>query len=68
MGLMENFGRVASTYMDEKEKLQTTDEKRVRTMAGHGFWPHEALRDTIIFAFMGAVLPVSYTHLRAHET
>ena len=56
MGLMENFGRVASTYMDEKEKLQTTDEKRVRTMAGHGFWPHEALRDTIIFAFMGAVL------------
>ena len=53
---MENFGRVASAYMDEKEKLQSVGEKRVRTMEGHGFWPHEVLRDTIIFGFMVAVL------------
>ena len=53
---MENFGRVASAYMDEKEKLQSVGEKRVRTMEGHGFWPHEVLRDTIIFGFMIAVL------------
>ncbi|GIR34126.1 MAG: hypothetical protein CM15mP47_3520 [Methanobacteriota archaeon] len=26
MGLVENLGRVASSYMDEKEKLQTTGE------------------------------------------
>ena len=56
MGLVENLGRVASSYMDEKEKLQTTAEKRKRTRMGHGFWPHEVLRDVLIFAFMGAVL------------
>ena len=27
MGLMENLGAVASTYMDEKEKLQTAEER-----------------------------------------
>ena len=56
MGLMENLGAVASSYMDEKEKLLTAEEKRKRTRAGHGFWPHEALRDTLIFAFMACVL------------
>ncbi|MBT4065929.1 MAG: 4Fe-4S dicluster domain-containing protein [Euryarchaeota archaeon] len=56
MGLIENLGAVASSYMDEKENLQTTDERRVRTMAGHGFWPHEVLRDTLIFGFLAAVL------------
>ena len=56
MGLMENSGAVASTYMDEKEKLQTAEEKRKRTRSGHGFWPHEVLRDSLIFAFMLAVL------------
>ena len=56
MGLVENLGRVASSYMDEKEKLQTTGDKRKRTRLGHGFWPHEVLRDILIFAFMGAVL------------
>ena len=55
MGLVENLGRVASSYMDEKEK-PTTGEKRKRTRLGHGFWPHEVLRDVLIFAFMGAVL------------
>ena len=47
MGLIENLGRVASVYMDEKEKLQTVGDKRKRTRMGHGFWPHEALRDAI---------------------
>ena len=56
MGLIENLGRVASSYMEEKEQLQTAGEKRVRTRTGHGFWPQEVLRDSIIFAFMGAVL------------
>ena len=56
MGLIENLGRVASVYMDEKEKLQTVGDKRKRTRMGHGFWPHEVLRDAIIFASMMAVL------------
>ena len=41
MGLMENLGRVATSYMDEKAKLQEAGEKRKRTRMGHGFWPHE---------------------------
>ena len=56
MGIVENLGRVASSYMEEKEKLQTVGEKRKRTRMGHGFWPHEVLRDLLIFAFMAAVL------------
>ena len=56
MGLIENLGSVASSYMDEKEKLQSADERRKRTRSGHGFWPHEALRDTLIFGFMACVL------------
>ena len=56
MGIVENLGRVASSYMEEKEKLQTVGEKRKRTRLGHGFWPHEVLRDVLIFAFMAAVL------------
>ena len=56
MGLIENLGAVASSYMDEKDKLQSAEERRKRTRAGHGFWPHEALRDTLIFAFMFCVL------------
>ncbi|HII22005.1 MAG TPA: hypothetical protein HA307_04690, partial [Candidatus Poseidoniaceae archaeon] len=46
MGLIENLGRVASSYMEEKEQLQTAGEKRVRTRTGHGFWPQEVLRDS----------------------
>ena len=56
MGLVENLGRVASSYMDEKENLQSVSEKRKRTPMGHAFWPHEVLRDALIFAFMAAVL------------
>ena len=56
MGLVENLGRVASSYMDEKENLQSVDEKRKRTRMGHAFWPHEVLRDVLIFSVMAAVL------------
>ena len=31
MGLIDNFGRVASMYMEEKENLQKAEEKRKRT-------------------------------------
>lgn len=56
MGLIENFGKVAGTYMAEKEKLKSAGEKRQRTMIGHALWPHEALRDTLIFCAIVAVL------------
>ena len=56
MGIIENLGAVASSYMDEKERLESAEEKRKRTRSGHGFWPHEVLRDTLIFAFMACVL------------
>ena len=56
MGIVENLGRVASSYMEEKEKLQSVGEKRKRTRLGHGFWPHEVLSALLIFAFMAAVL------------
>ena len=56
MGIVENLGRVASSYMDEKENLLTGEQKRQRTMLGHAFWPHEVLRDGIIFLAIMAVL------------
>ena len=56
MGLIENFGRVATSYMEEKEQLLEVEGKRKRTRTGHGFWPHEVLRDTILLSFMAAVL------------
>ena len=56
MGLIDNFGRVAGTYMQEKEKLRSAEEKRVREMTGHPFWPHEVIRDSIILAAIMAVL------------
>ena len=56
MGIVENLGRVASSYMDEKEKLQEAAQRRKRTPMGHAFWPHEVLRDALIFSFMAAVL------------
>ena len=43
-------------YMEEKENLQKAEEKRKRTRTGHGFWPHEVLRDSIIFASMLSIL------------
>ncbi|MBT3970984.1 MAG: 4Fe-4S dicluster domain-containing protein [Euryarchaeota archaeon] len=56
MGLIENFGKVAGTYMAEKEKLKSAGEDRQRVMIGHPLWPHEALRDTLIFCAIIAIL------------
>ena len=56
MGLMENLGRVADTYMEEKQRLLSAEKERVRERMGHGFWPHEVLRDSIIFAAIMATL------------
>ena len=33
MGLIDNFGRVASMYMEEKENLQKAEEKRKKKEA-----------------------------------
>ena len=37
MGLIENFGRVASSYMEEKEQLQEVAGKRNRLERATGF-------------------------------
>ena len=62
MGMIENLGRVADTYIEEKNSLRSAEEIRKRTFTGHLFWPHEALRDTIIFMAMMAVL-LFYSYL-----
>ena len=49
MGMMDRFGRIADTYISERNKLLEADTER-RTFTGHPFWPTEVLRDTIIFA------------------
>ena len=56
MGLIENLGRIADTYVREKESLQSADQDRRRVFVGHAFWPHEVLRDAIIVAAIMAVL------------
>tara|TARA_Y100001934_G_C12378079_1_gene790461 strand:+ start:2422 stop:5241 length:2820 start_codon:yes stop_codon:yes gene_type:complete len=50
LGLIERFGRIADTYISEKEDLLEAEEERRRVFTGHPFWPTEILRDTIIFA------------------
>ena len=50
MGIIERFGRIADTYMEERNQLLEADEERRRVFEGHGFWPTEVLRDTLIFA------------------
>ena len=50
MGMIERFGRIADTYISERDKLLEADKERRRTFTGHPFWPTEVLRDTIIFA------------------
>ena len=50
MGLIDRFGRIADTYISEKEQLLEAEEERRRVFTGHSFWPTEVLRDTIIFA------------------
>jgi len=56
MGLIENLGRIADTYIQEKEALDPAYKERRRVFMGHAFWPHEALRDMIIFAALSTVL------------
>ncbi|MDP6845272.1 MAG: hypothetical protein QF722_06980, partial [Candidatus Thalassarchaeaceae archaeon] len=56
MGIIEDLGRIADSYVREKEGLQSADKERRRVFVGHAFWPHEVLRDAIIFAAMMAVL------------
>lgn len=56
MGMIDNFGRIADVYMREKDKMSETEEERRRVFVGHPLWPHEVLRDTIVFAAMVAVL------------
>ena len=56
MGLIDRFGRIADTYISEKENLAEAEEERRRVFVGHPFWPTEILRDTIIFASMIMVI------------
>ena len=56
MGIMERFGRIADTYISEKEQLLGVEEERRRVHTGHAFWPTEVLRDTIIFASIVMVI------------
>ncbi len=56
MGMIERFGRIADTYITEKEQLLEADEERRRVFTGHAFWPTEVLRDTIIFAAIVMVI------------
>ena len=37
MGLIERFGRIADTYVSEKEQLLGAEEERRRVHTGHGF-------------------------------
>ena len=48
MGIIERFGRIADTYVSEKEQLLGAEEERRRVHTGHGFWPTEVLRDTSV--------------------
>ncbi len=50
MGIMERFGRIADTYISEKEQLLGVEEERRRVHTGHAFWPTGVLRNTIISA------------------
>tara|TARA_B100000029_G_scaffold173719_1_gene170384 strand:+ start:12300 stop:15119 length:2820 start_codon:yes stop_codon:yes gene_type:complete len=55
MGMIERFGRIADTYIAEKEQLLDAEVERRRVFTGHAFWPTEVLRDTII---LGAIVMV----------
>ena len=49
MGILERFGRIADTYITEKERLIEAEEERTRVFVGHSLWPTEVLRDSIVF-------------------
>ena len=48
MGMIDRFGRIADTYISEKEQLLEAEEERKRVFVGHPLWPTEVLRDSII--------------------
>ena len=48
MGIIERLGRVADTYVHERDHLIEAEQERRRVFTGHAFWPQEVLRDTII--------------------
>ncbi|MBI32210.1 MAG: hypothetical protein CMB72_06530 [Euryarchaeota archaeon] len=48
MGIIERLGRVADTYVQERDQLIEAEQERRRVFTGHAFWPQEVLRDTII--------------------
>ncbi|MGB1495764.1 MAG: hypothetical protein ACPG8U_04675, partial [Candidatus Thalassarchaeaceae archaeon] len=56
MGLIDRFGRIADTYISERDALVEAEQERRRVFVGHSFWPTEVLRDTIIFASMIMVI------------
>ncbi|HJM23552.1 MAG TPA: hypothetical protein QF461_03600, partial [Candidatus Thalassarchaeum sp.] len=56
MGMIDRFGRIADTYVSERDQLLEADEERRRVFVGHAFWPTEIIRDSIILAAMIAVI------------
>ena len=56
MGLIDRFGRIADTYVSERDHLIEAEQERRRVFVGHSFWPTEVLRDTIILASMVMVI------------
>lgn len=56
MGMIDRFGRIADTYISERDQLLEADEERRRVFVGHAFWPTEIIRDSIILAAMMAVI------------
>ena len=56
MGMLDRFGKIADTYMSEKDRLLEADPERRRVFVGHSVWPTEIIRDSIILAAMVAVI------------
>ena len=56
MGMLDRFGRIADTYMSEKDRLLEADPERRRVFVGHSVWPTEIILDSIILAAMVAVI------------
>ena len=56
MGMLDRFGKIADTYMSEKDRLLEADPERRRVFVGHSVWPTEIIRDSIILAVMVAVI------------
>ena len=39
MSILDRFGRIADTYMSEKDRLLEADPERRRVFVGHSVWP-----------------------------